>query len=119
MTAWAAFPDGSYPPGSGVRILERVSDGNRRQTRYRIRFLCCDDIGELSHQQIKDRIKEDAAQCRNCYRRSCTERAGAVARTRDVESAPQLLPIPPGWPPALVWDGYEIARKHGPRPDYN
>jgi hypothetical protein len=111
VTAWAAYPDGSYPPGSGLRVLERTADGNQQQTRYSVCLLCCDSITELSHAQIRERSKKHTAQCAECYRRHRDEREAAIAKAAESTPAPPPLLDFNHWPRALIFDPYQCTAK--------
>jgi hypothetical protein len=51
MATWDPYPDGTYV--AQLRILDRIATGPRQiDVIYRVRYLCCGAIGELTHADV-------------------------------------------------------------------
>ena len=90
-----------YPLGymrdAGITILEYAKDRPEKRGafrfRYRVRYECCGCGGEIWHETIMRRLRDQITECRACVRRDKPH------NYRKSDSSPEYADlVPPGWP---------------------
>lgn len=95
-------------------ILEVVARTNSQATtEYRVKYLCCGDIGILKHKRIRERIADESETCLKCNRKATlkneteAQRISRQKRRLAAQIAETLKPGIMGWqpPPSAVERG--------------
>lgn len=79
---------------AGLVILEQLNQATLQEdTYYRIKYFCCNQIFELTHQQIRQRHTKHAKNCVHCSKKKNGKIMGLANRNRPQNNSPVLKPV--------------------------
>jgi hypothetical protein len=77
---------------SGIEILEIEKGVDAVSTRYRVQYLCCDQVGWISHKPMTARKRGRGGVCRSCCARKQREQEEQRKQKKQITQV-----YVPGW----------------------